>query len=327
MIPVTRIEVELTEACNLQCMFCYNSCNPVMCENPYGVLDAIADAGTLELIFTGGEPSLHPDFFKIWDYARAKFPRVMLQSNGTNFSEKLMFKELERRKPFCLNFSLHGPQNVHEELTKVPGSFHKTIQALRLATEAGIRSASNLVLTSLNIAPDSLRKTVSILTSAGVREMTLTRFIPCGTGKEALSLTVSATEFVQTLRILQEETSRYGLSLLLGNSTPACRLPKDLQIFCNRCSFGFDKFYVDVHGNLLTCGMSRVALGNILEAPLREVLYSSLLHRKYVNGQHVPKKCQECLDYEMCGGGCRASGMASSGRIEGEDMLQFFKSN
>lgn len=327
VIPVTRIEVELTEACNLHCRFCYNSCNPVTCSRPYEVLDAIAEAGALELILTGGEPSLHPEFFAILDYARDRFPRVMVQSNGTNFSDAAIFKELARRKPFCLNFSLHGPQNVHQELTKVPGSFHKTIRALNLAAGAGIRTASNLVLTSLNTASDSLLETVRILASSGAREMTLTRFIPCGTGKDALSLTLPAVEFVQTLRILQEETARHGISLLLSNSTPACRLPEDLQYFCNRCSFGFDKFYVDVHGNLLTCGMSRVMLGNILEAPLRKVLESSLVHRQYLDGRHVPDKCRECTDYEMCGGGCRAAGIASCGEIAGEDGLQFFNSN
>ena len=124
-----------------------------------------------------------------------------------------------------------------------------------------------------------------------------------------------------------DETRRHGISLLLGNATPACRLPEDLRELCNRCSFGFDKFYVDVHGNLMTCGMSRLVLGNLLSAPIREILNVSPIQQQYLNNLHVPEKCQSCADLENCGGGCRAAALAEGGELHCEDMLQFYNAN
>jgi radical SAM protein with 4Fe4S-binding SPASM domain len=323
MIPITRIEVELTEACNLQCRFCYNSCNPVTCSNPFEILDALALSGVLEIILTGGEPLLHPEFFKILEYAKSKFPRVMVQSNGTLLSDEASFGRLASYNPYCLNFSLHGPEEVHDTLTQSPGSHSRTVNALGMAIDGGIRTASNFVLTSINTSPDILRETVAILSSVGVKEMTLTRFIPCGIGKGATALSTDQENFVCALRILLDETNKNGLSLLLANSTPACLIPKDLHDMCNRCSFGYDKFYVDVHGNLLTCGMGRVEIGNLLEKPVAEVIERSPVCKSFLNNDHLPKKCNECPDLPICGGGCRAAAKAQNGVLSDHDPLVF----
>jgi radical SAM protein with 4Fe4S-binding SPASM domain len=327
MIPVTRVEVELTEKCNLRCKFCYNSCNPVACSKPFSILDALAASGAMEVILTGGEPSLHPDFFNILEYSQSIFPRVMVQSNGTPFSEEDAFNLMAGLRPFCVNFSLHGPESIHDSLTTVNGSFRKTTKSLSMAVKAGIRTATNFVLTSANSAPDLLRETVGIITSLGVEEMTLTRFIPCGLGKDAILLSTSADVFVTALRTLVKETKEHRISLLLGNATPACRLPEDLHGLCNRCSFGLDKFYVDVHGNVLTCGMTRIVIGNLLKSSMREVLAASPVRQTYIEGRHLPEKCRQCINLAMCGGGCRAAALAGGGSLCSEEELMFTSIN
>lgn len=321
VIPVTRVELELTEQCNLRCKFCYNSCKPDTCEKPKRIIDAITASGALEIILTGGEPSLHPDFLSILNYAVERCPRVMVQSNGTIFSDTKIFEDLAQARPFCVNFSLHGPKFVHDALTGVVGSFDATTKALGYAVNAGIRTASNLVITCANSHPSLLKETVALLASVGVREMTLTRFIPCGLGKEASALSTTTDDFILGLETLLRETQIHGLSLLLANATPACHLPEHLRDLSNRCSFGFDKFYVDVHGNILTCGMSRLKIGNLLERPMRDVLRESSLYHKYLSDQHLPVKCQQCSDKALCGGGCRAAALSIGGSLNAEDTL------
>lgn len=321
VIPITRVELELTEQCNLSCKFCYNSCKPDTCTKPEQIIDAIVASGALEIILTGGEPSLHPDFFSILNYAIERCPRVMVQSNGTIFSDSKYFEGLAHARPFCVNFSLHGPKFVHDELTGVADSFDKTIKALELAVNAGIRTASNLVLTRANAHPSLLKETVALFASIGVREMTLTRFIPCGLGKEASALSTTSEEFMLGLETLLHETQLHGMSLLLANATPACRLPEHLRNLTNRCSFGFDKFYVDVHGNILTCGMSRMKIGNLLERPMHDLLRESPLYQSYLSDKHLPDKCQKCAELVRCGGGCRAAAISIGGYLNAEDTL------
>lgn len=320
-LPVTRVEVELTEACNLRCQFCYNSCAPRESRDAEGILRRLAEAGVMEIVLTGGEPALHSRFPAVLGLACSLFPRVMVQSNGTLFAEADAFSVLRSNPIFCLNFSLHGPEAVHNELVGDSGAFAATCAALRHAVSAGIRVASNLVLNRSNADPDALRGTVAVLAALGCREMTLTRFIPTGLGK-GQPLGLARREFIAALGVLEEATSANGLTLLLANAVPACQLPESLRHLCNRCSFGHDKFYVDVDGRVMTCGMSRQALGNVLESGmLRGVLETSPLYARYRRLEHLPEKCLACSDLEMCGGGCRAAAFANTCLIQGEDSL------
>ena len=319
LLPVTRVELELTELCNQHCVFCYNSCQPITSDCPETLLKSLSEAGVFEIILTGGEPSMHPRFFEVLHYATSLFPRIMVQSNGIKFADVDFFAQLSSYPIFCLNFSLHGPEKTHEKLTGTKGGFRKTIAALRAASAAGIRTASNLVLTSLNAMPAVLEATVETLDDTGVREMTLTRFIPCGLGQSSLELALTQEEFSKAIDVLRGATSKRGISLLLANAIPSCQMPVHQRDLCNRCSFGFDKFYVDVHGNVLICGMARIQLGNLFTTPLGDLLRSSDVYRDFRKLNHIPQHCRLCPELSECGGGCRAAALANRGHIAADD--------
>ena len=224
---------------------------------------------------------------------------------------------------FCLNFSLHGTRDIHEKLTGVKGSYQDTIQAIKIAVSHGKRVASNFVLTSENSDSRILTETVSKLSDLGCKEMTLTRFIPTGIGSDALFLGTDRKTFISAISTLKQKTTENGMDFLLANSTPVCLVPDNIIEMCNRCSFGFDKFYVDVNGNLLVCGMNRLVHGNIVNSSLADVLTESHLYKRFLKGEHIPKECQECDDLDICGGGCRAAAASSAGLLWGVDPLTF----
>jgi MoaA/NifB/PqqE/SkfB family radical SAM enzyme len=170
----------------------------------------------------------------------------MIQSNGTPFASEAHQELLRIYQIFCVNFSLHGPAEVHNALVGSPTAFALTCAALKSAAVAGTRTASNLVLNAHNAHPEILEATVALLHELGCREMTVTRFIPTGFGANQ-PLSISPEEYVCSLLALEKATRRFDLSLLLANSAPACEFPDRLRHLCNRCSFGFDKFYVDVN--------------------------------------------------------------------------------
>ena len=320
---VTRVEFELTESCNLACKFCYNSQQTIICSNPLEVIDRIFEAKVLEVILTGGEPTLHPLFFDVLKYACEKIPRVMIQSNGTTFSQTENLKKLSDFPIFCINFSLHGSRMYHDELTNYKGSFDLTTKAIANVLSMGFRVVCNMVLTTCNSNEINIHELVNILSSLGIKEMTLTRFIPCGVGSKSPNLVLNKNEFIQALDLLASETSKKDITLLLANSTPACLIPSKFHKFCSRCSFGFDKFYIDSYGNLMTCGMARIILGNIIENSISEILNKSEIRYKYLTFKHIPSKCRECMHFTMCGGGCRAAALAYENTFDGEDPLSF----
>lgn len=323
LIPVTKIELELTEACNLKCKFCYNSCEPAYCGDAYGIIDQLESDGVLELVLTGGEPSNHPDFFDILKYACNRIPRVMVQSNGVNFGSVEMFKRLITEPISSVNFSLHGLKPVHESLTQVTGSFELTVQAIKWCVDAGIRVASNMVLTAWNFDRENIEQLMSLHSELGMHEMTVTRFIPCGCGQESSELNISRSNFIEALDNLTEISEKAGVQFILANAMPKCELEERHESLCNRCSFGIDKFYIDVNGNILTCGMSRLIVGNIFNGGLLSELALSEIRARYLDGTHIPAKCRTCKDLDVCGGGCRAAAIANDEKIDGNDSLIF----
>jgi uncharacterized radical SAM superfamily Fe-S cluster-containing enzyme len=86
--------VEVTDFCNLRCPICYASSGPERKQHRdlsviEGMLDAIvANERRPDVVqISGGEPTLHPDFFRILDAARQRpIQHLMVNTNGTRIA-------------------------------------------------------------------------------------------------------------------------------------------------------------------------------------------------------------------------------------------------
>lgn len=109
--------------------------------------------------FTGGEPTIHPDFLKLISFTKTIFPKnqLVVVTNGRMFSYNGF---AESCLPFIDNIkiALHGPDAaLHDATTRVKGSFKQTIQGVK--NILAINKSSNrslfdveirVVLTKLN---------------------------------------------------------------------------------------------------------------------------------------------------------------------------------
>jgi len=100
--------VEITDRCNLSCPTCYAMSSP-----HYGrhrtvaevekMLDiVVANEGTPDVVqISGGEPTIHPDFFAIMDIAKKKpIKHLMLNTNGIRIAKDFEFaKQLATYAP------------------------------------------------------------------------------------------------------------------------------------------------------------------------------------------------------------------------------------
>ena len=93
--------IEITDRCNLSCPICYAGSGPQRAETKTlaeieAMLDAVvANEGEPDVVqISGGEPTLHPDFFTILDMAKARPIRhLMLNTNGIRIAEEAGFAE------------------------------------------------------------------------------------------------------------------------------------------------------------------------------------------------------------------------------------------
>lgn len=101
--------VEITDACNLRCPICYAGSGPErQSHRPLALVEKMLDAvvaneGEPDIVqISGGEPTIHPEFFAIMDAARKRPIRhLMVNTNGVRLARDREFvKRLATYKPF-----------------------------------------------------------------------------------------------------------------------------------------------------------------------------------------------------------------------------------
>lgn len=303
------VQVELTEACNLRCRFCYNSQKPRYNRDVYRMMDVLADQGVMQLTLTGGEPLMHPEFFSILEYAVKKFPNVMILSNGSLMNDENV-RRISESGVMSVSISIHGTESVHESLTCVRGSYADSMRAIRRYLEIGqVPVASNFVLNAKN--KTVLAETAQRFHEMGLQFMTITRFVPVGIGKTAHDLEISRADMVEAMSFADRFMREYEYpNIEFAEAVPHCIVPPELEYLANTCSYGYDRFYVDVAGNLMVCGLSRILLGgNVLERKIADIKKDSAVFSAYLGDTHVPIGCRSCGMFAKCHGGCRAASM------------------
>lgn len=135
-----RLQMDITQACTERCIHCYiPEYKPVFLpyEKICEILDEFRDMGGLELTLSGGECMLHPDFERIVRYAGSKDLIVGILSNLTLCSEKII--RLLQETEATVQVSLYSMvPEIHDAITRRPGSWQKTKEAIEAIREAQI---------------------------------------------------------------------------------------------------------------------------------------------------------------------------------------------
>jgi molybdenum cofactor biosynthesis enzyme MoaA len=96
----------------------------------FRIMDELAEAGTLELCLTGGEPLARPDFFQLYEHAIRCGFLVTVFSNGTLITEAYADRFAALR-PHRIEISLHGiTRETFERITQGQGSYDRCLQAI-----------------------------------------------------------------------------------------------------------------------------------------------------------------------------------------------------
>lgn len=102
-----KIEWNLGKRCNLDCTYCpaeiHDNFSPhTRLDKLMHTVDKLAQLKNARISFTGGEPTVHPAFEKLLDYARSKIQWLSVTTNGTRTVEFY-----ERIPVNYIVFSLH----------------------------------------------------------------------------------------------------------------------------------------------------------------------------------------------------------------------------
>ncbi len=147
--------IEITDRCNLTCPTCYASSSPThgrhrTLEEIAFMLDAIVKSeGEPDVVqISGGEPTIHPDFFTILDMAKARpIKHLMVNTNGIRIASDPAFAE--RLASYMPDFEIYLQFDSFEEhaLQQLRGKDMRAVREKAIATLNALNLSTTLVVT------------------------------------------------------------------------------------------------------------------------------------------------------------------------------------
>lgn len=159
-IPLSGM-LELTQRCNLRCRHCYLGESAQCHHGGDGARELNARqwaarfqewtaAGCLNLLITGGEPLIRPDFPEIYRYAVEAGMLVTVFTNGTRVTPAIAqsFHDLPPRN---VEISLYGATaRTFDNVTRTPGAYEQAWRGIRCLLDANVRLGLKSILMTLN---------------------------------------------------------------------------------------------------------------------------------------------------------------------------------
>ncbi|MDD5067656.1 MAG: radical SAM protein [bacterium] len=167
--PLKRADIKVGYSCNNLCKFCVQGRKrDLLLDKTTDKLKRVlseARRTCQQIVFTGGEPTVRPDFLELAAYARSLgFKRIQVQSNGRMFAYKRFCREAVDAGVNEFGLALHGHiPELHNYLTSSE-AFHETVQGFRNLKALGQSVFSNTVITKSNYRhlPEISRLLVSL---------------------------------------------------------------------------------------------------------------------------------------------------------------------
>ncbi|MEP6569208.1 MAG: radical SAM protein [Acidobacteriota bacterium] len=133
-----RLTVELTNVCNLHCSYCLRD-EDALYHSPARFLStelfarvakqARESMGIEQVMFTGGEPTLHPGFARIVESVAALNLKCSFVTNGWHFDRVWPLLQRHRDTVTHVAFSLDGATREAHDRWRGEGSFERVVRA------------------------------------------------------------------------------------------------------------------------------------------------------------------------------------------------------
>lgn len=146
---------QLNSVCNLDCLHCCEEAGHRMPdelnrEQVFDFCQQIVDLKVPYVAISGGEPMMHPDFFKICEFFRSNAVSLKVETNGSFINPQAAdrFAKLGFRS---VQISVDGASPESFEKLRIKGDWNKAINACKYLVEAGVNTEIVFVPTKFNI--------------------------------------------------------------------------------------------------------------------------------------------------------------------------------
>lgn len=294
-IPLS-VQLDLTYRCNERCIHCYldhddhGEMTTIEIKN---LLDQLAEAGVFFLTISGGEILMRKDFFEILEHAQTRMFSVKLKTNAVLIREK----EAQRIKSLGVesvqvSIYSHRPE-VHDAVTKVPGSLQRSLEAIRFLRASGLHIIIANVLMRHNASDyPAVKALAADLDVQFTMDPTIT---PMMDGDRSI-LNLNVEEDALT-KVFRDES-------LIGNVEEFCAPPVGVDedaMDSLPCSAGHTACYVSPYGDVYPCVQFPLPCGNVRRSKFLDIWKNSpqLNEVRSITLRELPM-CSSCSHGATC---------------------------
>jgi radical SAM protein with 4Fe4S-binding SPASM domain len=258
----------------------------------------------MTVTFAGGEPLSYPGFRDVVEKSTELNYKNKLLTNGTLITESIANFIGEHFAN--VKISLDGPDQASHAVTR-GDNFDSVLRGIRRIAERDID-----LIVQVTVTTDNLRLVTKFrsLLPANVK-CSFTPMLPMGRGADETAF-VSNEQFLELNRITATEEE--------------CHEQRYFPAVANRsCHAGLASLSIADTGDVYPCHLfhdSQFRFGNIFHTPFEELFFGTAI-QDYVQSMdvlHNNSICRECEVRFLCGGGCKANALHSTGDYRGIDL-------
>ena len=321
---VFTLQWHLTSKCPNNCKHCYiqkweresgelplKDCFKII-DDFYQMISDLQVRGRIN--FTGGDPLLKEGINDLINYAIQKGISVGILGNPELLSFETA-QELQKLGVSRYQISLDGLEETHDSL-RYPGSFKKSIEALRTLRKVGIPSVVMFTLSKLNMK--DLIPVIKLVAKEKVSIFDFARLVPIGRGEVLKEQLIEPFEYrnlllevLDTYRKLQER----GCDTYFGRKEHLWRLlywelglwrpplHRDRKIIYSGCGVGINILTILPEGTVYSCRRLPIPIGKVPQQSLKDIFLNSEKLNELRKEEEI-EGCNECELWQFCRG-CR----------------------
>lgn len=296
------ISIELTNKCNIKCIYCYGYYHPhnkdiIEFDKLEEMLKFFHTNGSSIIEFTGGEPLLHPRFIEVCELALVYFPSITILSNGALFTEghfEIINNNINR---ISLQISIDGITEQTNHLVRgVPNTWLRTFNTIKRLI--GMNAVVRIVYMLTKINAHEVKAACELMRSLGVKNgFSINPAMNIGRGHNSDCSIMNDIIIDKEYDALFEDIEKNYSDVLITiqkNNEKSVYFLKDEQ---KNCGAGWKTVGISADGNVKACHLldENAIIGNIYTNNYKSIFSS----HKTVN---FFQKFQKDTDDKRCEG-------------------------
>lgn len=312
--------VYLTSGCNCACQHCWfvpafaaksDMLDPTVLRK---AIEQAIPLGLNSLKWTGGEPTLHPQFAELLSLQKEFSLTGLIETNGMLLSEPLVEKIVDAGVT-SVSVSLDGARaTTHDRIRGVDGGFDRTLAGIKRLVSAGLKPELILTVQRENAGELTELFALAEALGAGSVELNILQPVLRGAVLERTGGMLSIAELLEINRKIHGEWSdHFAVPINLDIPMAFRPLHKMLNGQANGACSILNILGVLPRGDYALCGVGQhlpeLAMGRVMDVPLDAVWEGHAVLQGLRTG--LPKRlqgiCAECLMRSVCLGCCVAA--------------------